>query len=69
MIEINMPDYVQWLHTGQNVKLWTAKERAQKAYARQHGVIIPLYKIQSTSEIEEAKKIAEMQNAIDKERL
>lgn len=57
MILINLPDYVEWLHTGQNVKLWTAKERAQRTYALQHGVIIPLHKIQSTSEIEEAKRV------------
>ena len=60
MICLSLPDYVEWLHTGQNVKLWTAKERAQKAYARQHGVLVPLHKIQSTSEIEEEKKIENM---------
>lgn len=57
MINLTLPDYVEWLHIGQNIKLWTAKERAQKAYARQTGAIIPLHKIQSTSEIEEAKKV------------
>ena len=57
MISFNLPDYVEWLHTGQNVKLWTAKQKAQRAYARQHGVIIPLHKIQSTSEVEEDKKV------------
>lgn len=43
-------EYVSWLHTGENMKLQAAKEKAREVFSRQTGQLIPLEYVMTPEE-------------------
>ncbi len=57
---LSLMNYVQWLHTVENMKLEIAKERAREVFSKQTGQLIPLDYVVTPEEfkdLEQAKKL------------
>lgn len=50
---LSLMEYVSWLHTGENMKLHKAREKAREVFSRQTGQLIPIEIVMTPEEYKE----------------
>lgn len=55
-MQLSLMEYVSWLHTGENMKLQAAREKAREVFSRQTGQLIPLEYVVTPEEFKEMEK-------------
>ena len=55
-MQLSLMEYVSWLHTGENMKLEAAREKARQVWSKQTGQLIPLEYVMTPEEYKEAEK-------------
>lgn len=53
---LSLMEYVAWLHTGENMKLPAAREKARQVFSRQTGQLIPLEFVVTPEEYKQMEK-------------
>ncbi len=55
-MQLALMEYVAWLHTGENMKLQEAREKARQVFSRQTGELIPLEYVVTPEEYKQMEK-------------
>ncbi len=61
-MRLSLMEYVSWLHTGENMKLTQAREKAREVFSRQTGQLIPLEYVVTPEEFQEMEKVKRLRS-------
>ncbi len=61
-MRLSLMEYVSWLHTGENMKLEAAREKARTVFSKQTGELIPIEYVVTPEEFVEMEKVKRLRS-------